>query len=302
MARLPLRGLETFDAVARHLSFSRAADELFVSQGAVSKQIKLLEANLGAILFRREKRSPVELTAAGRVLAMSVKPAFEVLRRAAKEVRPLRRTRPVTVTTVPSLAAHWLIPRLDQFRDEQPGIEIHIQTGTQLVDLERGDVDLAIRYGPGGWPRTTAQRLSDGVVIPVCSPELVERQQLKAPADLSGCTLLHNVSTAEWRFWFESYNQAYPRDARELVLQDLNVVIQSTINGQGVALVPEILVQSAIMSKVLTSPFAAPLTLDTAFYVVYDNSGAMRGPTSSVVQWLLSQSQDSGSVRHTNSI
>jgi len=286
MARIPLKGLESFDAVARHLSFSRAAEELFVSQGAVSKQIKSLETFLGAALFTRGRRSRVEFTPTGRALAQSVQPAFSVLMQLTADFRQIDDPNVVTISTVPSLAAHWLIPRLDEFRDRHPNIDIRIQTVMHVVDLQGGDVDVAIRYGRGNWPNTTVLKLSDGVVIPVCAPSMIKEKHKISPNDIRNYALLHNVTRAEWSKWIATFSEPKYYEACDLILEDLNVVIQAAINGQGMALVPRMLVETALMSKLLVTPFDAPLCLETAFYVAYSSDRPARRASNCVIRWL----------------
>lgn len=163
----PLAALRTFEAAARHGNFSRAADELHLTHGAISHQIKSLEQTVGVALFRRGRRG-VTLTAEGASLAAVMRDALERIARGVEAVR-VRPPRALTISVLPAFATHWLIPRLGDFQARHPEIEVNIRAGQDLVDFSRDDVDLAVRYGPGTWPGLVATRLMGEDVFPVCS-------------------------------------------------------------------------------------------------------------------------------------
>src|SRR5207248_1393522 len=192
-ARLPsLNGLRAFEAAARHLSFTQAASELNVTQTAISHQIKRLEQELGIRLFVRQNRA-LALTPQAKDYLPGVRAAFNDLRLATD--RLLRRDdgHVLTVSTLASLAAKWLLLRLSNFQETNPGIDVHITTSTSLVDFRSGDVDAAIRYGRGNWPGLRADWLMADELFPVCSPALLKAdKQLRCPEDLAHCTLLHS--------------------------------------------------------------------------------------------------------------
>src|SRR5580700_5328149 len=193
-ARLPsLNGLRAFEAAARHLSFTVAASELNVTQTAISHQIRRLEEELGIRLFVRQNRA-LALTPQARDYLPGVRAAFNDLRLATD--RLLRKDEHVlTVSTLASLAAKWLLPRLSAFQETHPGIDVRITTSPGLVDFRNGDVDAAIRYGRGHWPGTRADWLTADELFPVCSPVLLKGDRpLKCPQDLAHHTLLHTSS------------------------------------------------------------------------------------------------------------
>src|SRR5918995_3893376 len=191
-ARLPsLNGLRAFEAAARHLSFTQAASELNVTQTAISHQIKRLEEELGVRLFVRQNRS-LTLTAEAQEYLPGIRAAFNDLRLATDRLLRKDDDHVLTVSTLASLAAKWLLPRLTAFQEAHPGIDVHITTSTNLVDFRSGDVDAAIRYGRGSWPGLRAYWLMADELFPVCSPALLEGDPpLRKPEDLARHTLLH---------------------------------------------------------------------------------------------------------------
>src|ERR1700743_698264 len=203
-ARLPSRnGLLAFEAAARHLSFTQAASELNVTQTAISHQIRRLEEELGVRLFIRKKRA-LALTPKARDYLPGVRAAFNDLRLATDQLLRKEDDHVLTVSTLASLAAKWLLPRLTAFQEAHPGIDVRITTSTALVDFRNGDVDAAIRYGRGNWPGLRADWLMADEVFPVCSPKLLEGDKpLSCPQDLAQLTLLHTTGgyDDDWRQW-----------------------------------------------------------------------------------------------------
>src|SRR5258708_14044259 len=202
--RLPsLNGLHAFEAAARHLSFTRAAAELNVTQRAISHQIRRLEEQLGIRLFVRHNRSLV-LTREAQGYLPAVRAAFADLRQATDRLRLSERDGLLTVSATPSLAAKWLVPRVAAFQDAHPGIEIRISASTHLVDFRReAEIDMAVRYGRGSWRGLRADWLMAEEFFPVCSPALLGSDKpLRQPADLAQHTLLHaTLSREDWQLW-----------------------------------------------------------------------------------------------------
>src|SRR6478672_8586777 len=203
-ARLPsLNGLRAFEAAARHLSLTQAASELNVTQTAISHQIKRLEQELGVRLFIRQNRA-LALTAQASEYLPGVRAAFNDLRLATDRLLRREDDHVLTVSTLASLAAKWLLPRLSAFQEAHPGIDVRITTSATLVDFRDGDVDAAIRYGRGNWPGVRADWLMADEVFPVCSPALANgTKPLKCPEDLRDHVLLHtsNANSDDWRLW-----------------------------------------------------------------------------------------------------
>src|SRR5947209_2029443 len=203
-ARLPsLNGLRAFEAAARHLSFTAAAAELNVTQTAISHQIRRLETELGIRLFVRQNRS-LTLTSEAREYLPGIRAAFNDLRLATDRLLRRDNDHVLTVSTLSSFAAKWLLPRLPAFQEAHPGIDVRITTSTSLVDFNHGDVDAAIRYGRGRWSGLRADWLTADELFPVCSPALLKGDKpVRRPDDLAGQTLLHTSGAYgdDWRLW-----------------------------------------------------------------------------------------------------
>lgn len=251
--KIPLNALRAFEAAARHQSFSRAAEELGVTHGAVSKQVRQLEDLIGRDLFKRTGRGVV-LNERGSVLALEVQKGFKILGDSYQGfVKAKGGIRTLRITTVPSFAANFLIPRLDRFTQAHPNIRLSIGTTARLVDFGREPLDLGIRYGPGKWPGLVAKPLSSGVLVPVCSAGFLEKQKGKSAVEIiASNTLLHNLTAFEWRDWLAKAGLEAVKPAREYTLEDTNVIFQAALEGQGLALLPRILVQGALASNRLT--------------------------------------------------
>ena len=188
----PLNALRAFEAAARNLSFTRAADELFVTQAAISHQVKALEEYLGITLFRRYNRR-LELTEAGRAYLPGLRDAFDQIDLATKRLTPRSENRSLKISVLPSFAAKWLMPRLAGFQIRHPDIDVLVSASDGLIDFVHDDFDLALRYGPGIYPGLQTDFLMGDQVFPVCSPRLLEGERpLRRPEDLSHHTLLHD--------------------------------------------------------------------------------------------------------------
>ena len=201
----PLNALRTFEAAARHLSFTKAADELFVTQAAVSHQIRTLEEHLGTALFRRMNRS-LMLTDEGQALLPAVREAFDLLSAGVRRVQDLCCGGVLTISTTPSIAASWLAGRIARFQALHPEVELQLSATARLVDFAREDVDCGIRHGMGDWPGLISQRLFQTALVPVCSPLLLDgRNPLGCPGDLAHHTLLHALDDPDdWRLWLRA--------------------------------------------------------------------------------------------------
>ncbi|MCG8475450.1 MAG: LysR family transcriptional regulator, partial [Cytophagales bacterium] len=200
--RLPsLNGLRAFEATGRHLSFTKAAEELNVTQTAVSHQIKGLEAQLGLKLFHRSP-GRVELTREGRLLLPGLTEAFDRMTQAVEDVRPASDGRPLIVSVTPAFGSKWLAGRLGRFWRQHPEVELVIQHTMSLVGLTRDEVDVAVRFGDGDWPGLVAEKLVAKDMVPLCSPALLESAHpLRTPADLKHYTLLHEDDQEDWVEW-----------------------------------------------------------------------------------------------------
>jgi LysR family glycine cleavage system transcriptional activator len=296
-ARLPsLNGLRAFEAAARHLSFTQAAAELHVTQTAISHQIKRLEDELGVALFVRGNRT-LALTAQATEYLPGIRAAFNDLRLATDRLKRRDNDHVLTVSTLVSLAAKWLLPRLSAFQEAHPGIDVRITTSTALVDFKSGDVDAAIRYGRGQWPGLRADWLMADQLFPVCSPDLLKgNKPLRRPEDLAGHTLLYCSAGYEddWRLWLTA--AGLPADISKLPGLSFDMIfmtVQAAIDGLGVAIGRTSYVEADLAKGRLVAPFNITLPDDWGFYLVSPEASADSPKLAAFRQWLASAVQGS---------
>ena len=282
----PLNALRTFEAAARHVSFIHAADELAVTPGAVSRQVKALEQWLGAPLFRRAHKQ-VSLTPLGRSYLEAVSEPLEALALATDRATRRESSRPLAIYCYPTFALRWLVPRWGRFYDAHPEIDVQLTTSLQPVDFSRDDYDAAIRVGEDleGQPGMTARKLVDVELIPVCSPAVAA--ELAGAADLANATLLHNAPRPDdWRRWltFAGIDDvdagAGPR------FDSLNLSIQAAIGGVGVAIGIRTLVEEELASGRLVQPFGPSRLSSRPFYLTYPSHRARDKRLAVFAEWL----------------
>ncbi|MFT4118580.1 transcriptional regulator GcvA [Bradyrhizobium sp.] len=295
-ARLPsLNGLRAFEAAARHLSFTLAAAELNVTQTAISHQIRRLEEELGIRLFVRQNRA-LALTPEARDYLPGVRAAFNDLRLATDRLLRRDDDKVLTISTLASLAAKWLLPRLTDFQDAHPGIDVRITTSTSLVDFQRDDVDAAIRYGRGQWPGLRADWLMADELFPVCSPSLLRGDKpLQRPEDLQGYPLLHtsNANSDDWRLWLTA--AGLPADIAKqpgITFDMIFMTIQAAIDGIGVAMGRTSYVQDDIAKGRLVVPFKIALPADAGFYLVSPDGRREAPKLAAFRQWVIAATQN----------
>jgi LysR family transcriptional regulator, glycine cleavage system transcriptional activator len=285
-----LNGLRAFEASARLLSFTLAAAELNVTQAAISHQIKRLEAQLNVPLFIRQNRT-LALTRAAQDYLPAVRIAFEDLRRATERLVRPERQRVLTISTISSLAAKWLVPRLTQFHDGHPDIEVRISTTMRSVDFRSEGIDLGIRYGKGHWPGLRADWLMQEDFFPVCSPALLTGDKpLRVAADLADHTLIHVEHYSEaWRAWLSAAGApAAIAQRRGLTFDLVMVALQAAIDGAGVALAGTSFVEIDLAAGRLVAPFNLTLPhKEGSFYVVTPVETAEQPSIAIFRDWLL---------------
>jgi LysR family transcriptional regulator, glycine cleavage system transcriptional activator len=271
-----LRTLRAFDAAARHLSFTRAADEVGVTPAAISNQIKEMEDQLGVELFIRTSRS-MRLTREGEILRVAASESLETLAKALHRIKRLENRNQIRVSSTPSVAAKWLVPRLDGFLEAFPSADVRIDVSNTLVDFDRDDVDVAIRFGAGKYPGLRTDLLFQDSLSPVCSPSLITRERpLETPKDLLRHTLIHLDWQASgspwpnWRMWMQAAGIKEFDDKRGLHFGQTSLTIQAAIDGQGVALGDSNLVADDLASGRLVKPFELSLKAPDSFsyYVI----------------------------------
>jgi LysR family transcriptional regulator, glycine cleavage system transcriptional activator len=295
-ARLPsLNGLRAFEAAARHLSFTQAASELNVTQTAISHQIRRLEEELGIRLFIRKNRA-LALTPQARDYLPGVRAAFNDLRLATDRLLRKDDDKVLTVSTLASLAAKWLLPRLTAFQEAHPGIDVRITTSTALVDFKNGDVDAAIRYGRGNWPGVRAEWLMADEGFPVCSPALLSgKKPLRTPEDLRDHVLLHtsNANYDDWRLWLTAAGLTPDISKQPGITFDLILMtVQAAIDGIGVAMGRTSYVQDDIAKGRLVVPFNIALPADAGFYLVSREGAADPPKLKAFRQWLIASAKN----------
>ncbi|MGY3078841.1 LysR family glycine cleavage system transcriptional activator [Bradyrhizobium sp. LM6.10] len=295
-ARLPsLNGLRAFEAAARHLSFTLAASELNVTQTAISHQIRRLEEELGIRLFVRQNRA-LALTPEARDYLPGVRAAFNDLRLATDRLLRKDDDKVLTVSTLASLAAKWLLPRLTDFQEHHPGIDVRITTSTSLVDFQRDNVDAAIRYGRGQWPGLRADWLMADELFPVCSPSLLHGgKPLRSPEDLKSHMLLHtsNANSDDWRLWLTA--AGLPADiARQpgVTFDMIFMTIQAAIDGIGVAMGRTSYVRDDIAKGRLVVPFKIALPADAGFYLVAPEGRREAPKLAAFREWMIAATQN----------
>jgi LysR family transcriptional regulator, glycine cleavage system transcriptional activator len=293
-ARLPsLNGLRAFEAAARHLSFTLAASELNVTQTAISHQIRRLEEELGIRLFIRKNRA-LALTPQARDYLPGVRAAFNDLRLATDRLLRKDDDKVLTISTLASLAAKWLLPRLTAFQEAHPGLDVRITTSTTLVDFRNGDVDAAIRWGRGHWPGVRAEWLMTDEAFPVCSPALLSgKRPLRTPEDLRDHVLLHTTTyDDDWRQWLTA--AGLPSDISKspgLTFDLILMTVQAAIDGLGVAMGRTSYVQDDIAKGRLVVPFDIALPAETGFYLVSPEGVADPPKLKAFRQWLIASAK-----------
>ncbi len=284
-----LVSLRAFEAAARRLSFSQAAQELFVTQSAVSHHIQRLEKELGVALFERRTRA-VALTAAGQAYFDRVHAAFELLRQGTDEVRaPVAARHTLRIGLLASFATRWLAPRLPAFAAAHPGIDLQLQPDIALADVAGGEVDAAIRYGRGGWPGVRATLLMNERLSVVGAPALVTgRKRPKTPADLLRHPLLasHSRQPFEWDAWARRHGLDLG-GARTVRLHDYNIVVEAALAGQGLAMGRHRLIAAQLASGALVQALPGAVLEDPRIgWWFVTPRGALSEPVRILHDWL----------------
>jgi LysR family transcriptional regulator, glycine cleavage system transcriptional activator len=288
----PLDLLAAFEACARHLSFTKAAAERFVTQSAMSRQMRALEEDLGTPLFRRQHRA-LALTEAGTRLFAVCTTVLAQLRATVRELRAPSQREVLALTTTPGLASFWLIPRLPSFTRAHPGIDVRLDASFERRQLAAEGFDLAIRYARA--EKVAGQPLFGESVLPVCSPELLRQAPLAQPQDLARHTLLQlepSVSGGmpiEWEPWLQAMGVPTLEPAARLSLSGYNEVVAAALAGQGVALGRRPLVDELLRQGRLVAPLATPLATPRSYILVVDPAARARPAVRALEGWLLEQ-------------
>ncbi len=291
----PLNALRVFEAAARHLSFTKAAEELHVTPGAVSQQIKALEEFIGAKVFRRTNRALL-LTDSAQASLPLLREAFDKLEEAARVLAAPGDAKRLNVSVAPSIAAKWLVPRLDRFHDAHPDFEVWVSADMDIVDFAVDDVDVAIRYGAGEYPGLEVELLMAETIIPVCSPRLMLGERpLKSPADLADHTLLHDGapdkddSAPTWPMWLKAAGVCGVDGERGPKFNQSSLVIEAAVAGKGVALAKAALALADLEAARLVSPFDVATPSRFAYFIVHPASKGRVKAVRAFKAWLMEE-------------
>jgi LysR family glycine cleavage system transcriptional activator len=295
MDRLPpLNALRAFEAAARHLSITLAAEELHVTPGAVSRQIKLLEETLGLQLLHRGHRQ-ITLTRPGAEYHRAVTKTIDALREATRRIkrRATAQRKQLRMRAYTTFAMRWLIPRLGVFHTAHPDVEVLLTASLDDVDFRREELDAAIRLGSGRWPGVTAHRLVDNILAPVCSPALLTgTSKLKKPADLRHFTLLHSIARPDdWAHWLDAAGAAAEVDAASgMTYQSSSMAYAAALERQGLAMAQLFLVQDDLDAGKLVRPFKKTVNMgDYTYYLIQPAGRAESVPMRQFREWVLGE-------------
>lgn len=283
----PLNALKAFEASARQLSFTRAAEELFVTQAAISHQIKSLEEFLGIKLFMRKNRALL-LSEEGQAYYLDIKDVFNTINDATERLLARGAKGAITVSLQPSFAIQWLVPRLNAFNALHPDIDVRIKAVDQPESSLTEDVDVAIYYGRGHWADKHAIQLQKEYLVPVCSPLLLQgKKPLSVLDDLANHTLLHDTSRRDWKRWFKQVGVKATNVNHGPIFSHSSMVVQAALHGQGVALAHKFLAKPDIDAGRLICPFEEVLESKNAYYVVCRERQVDLGKIAAFREWVL---------------
>jgi LysR family glycine cleavage system transcriptional activator len=295
----PLNGLKAFEAAARSESFTRAAEELNVTQGAVSRQVKALEVTLGLKLFHRERQRLI-LTEAGRDYLAVIRDAFDQIAVGTERLLQRQESGVLTVSTSPDFAAKWLVNRLSRFSEKHPDVDLRISATTHYVDFAREDVDIAIRHGDGNWPGLDAQRLYSERLFPVCSPKLIAgRNRITKAADLLKFPLLRLEDAKNWTRLLEAAGVKAAVGSGP-VLNRASMLIDAAIDGQGIALARTALAAWDLINGRLVRPVHVSLRMANTYWIVCPKSVSSVPKIATFRNWVLGEAAED--TRHLKAL
>lgn len=283
----PLNALKAFESAARHLNFTKAAEELFVTQAAVSHQIKLLEDFLSVQLFHRRNRL-LELTELGLQYFDEIRPLLEQIATATDKIKAKNNRQILTISVPQTFGMHWLVPRLNDFHEKFPGVEVRIKG----VDQDEGqlgkEIDVAIYYGSGKWENLASHRLVESPLVILASPKFLAENPMASPADLVGKTLLHVFSRNKWKRTIEHFQMSEQIDVEQAgsMFSHTFMALQAAMHQQGLAIANKVLAQHALEQGQLIEPFPTGLIDEKAFYVVYPPEMAQIAKVQNFVSWI----------------
>jgi len=296
----PANSLVVFEAAARLLNFTRAAQELSVTQAAVSRQIQILEDHLGTTLFQRIPRA-LKLTPPGLHLYKSVTMSLEHIANTVADIKRVGPRADVTVATSVTFASYWLMAHIHKFRAVNPDLELKVVASAPVSNLSAAGIDLAVRYGSGRWPGVEAIHLLDNEIFPVCAPSYLEgRKPLRRPRDLLDEVLLHLVeydrNWVTWEAWLRHFGAPWKPGKKGLEFDNYLVLIQAAIDGQGIALGGQRLAEDFISRGALVRPIGATLRSTRGFYLLVPLDAPLSKPARLFRDWIVAEAKGSNRV------
>lgn len=291
----PLNHLRAFEAAVRHESFTKAAEELGVTQGAISRHIRSLEDYLGFELFQRENNT-LRVARETREFADALTRALDQINRGSQALKKGRRRTVLTVRAYTNFLVRWLIPRLPDFQAKHPDVEIRLSGGREEADFSRDDVDMDVRYGNGRWPGLRAELLFTHEMVPVANPALIDRLAIREPEDVLKATVYHAYSRKnEWAKWFALVSPKPFKPAAEIYTEDPTVAQQLVIAGLGIGISQRQFIQDQLASGELVVLFDVALTSDAGFYLVCPPDRLLLPKNAAFHQWMV-DNRDSAPV------
>ncbi|WP_301836640.1 LysR substrate-binding domain-containing protein [Burkholderia cenocepacia] len=284
----PLNTISAFEASARLMSFTKAAEELHLSQGAVSRQIQVLEERMGVPLFTRRHKE-IQLTRAGLIFQQAIAQSLNTIRRAVTMIEALD-TSTVTIAASNAMANFWLMPAIFEFSTQHPNIDIRVLASNSLVDPWHEPVDLAIRYGDGHWPNLAKVKLFEEEIFPVCTPAYQKAHEIKSVQDLMECELIEYASDSadsnSWDTWLEHAGVQHGAARKHLTLSNYDLVYRAACSGKGVALAWAYGVPEEDRGALLVRPLDVSVKTGLCEYIVYADTEELSAPARIFLSWL----------------
>lgn len=291
--RLPnLAALRAFEAAARHQNFSRAAEEVHLTHGAISHQVRALEEDLGIALFSRHGKK-IAITSEGEQFAEAVRKALGDIAQAAEVLRKSKQQPRLAVTALPSFAARWLSPRLGQFIEQYPNLEVSLQSSNHLSNFLLENIDIGIRFGTGKYPGLVSEHLFDDMYYPVCSPGYNGGVLPNSIAELAQCHLLRCLHEP-WEPWFRLAGSHFAEPSGGLIFQDSSMLTRAAVDGQGIALGRHSIVQADVEAGLLLRLFDIALPCSSSYYLVYPELALQKPHVRAFRDWIWQEVRNAG--------
>ncbi|MCE2571154.1 transcriptional regulator GcvA [Motilimonas eburnea] len=286
----PIMSLRCFESAAKHLSFTQAAQELFITQAAVSQHIRKLEEQLGAPLFIRHNRR-LTLSEQGHALLPYVSQSLTLLTDGIKKVTLGNTSGPLNISALPSFCSRWLVPRLWHFSQQHPDIEVRLTPSLQVVDLPQSDFDLAIRFGLGDYKGCQSEALMSDSLFPVCSPKLLQTKPITQVTDLANIPIIHDflTNTSNWQGWLDAAGYPDLTMSNNLRISDASLAITAALSGQGVTLARQSLVGEELNNGQLVRLFDTSIASDYGYYLVTPSNRPLNPKGELFRAWLVDQ-------------